>query len=210
MGGGRPAPSPRPASKPWGGRRGRNRVNLLLAVSVRAEPLVAHPCQHLNSGSTPARISPPIQGGKGPVPVRGGAYFSFDSRTHRLEATGREHANVPVDAHSRPLQDDRRPGGPGCLQGRSSSAIDRAASDAPLRLNQPSTRNTLMVRFGSTGRVLFERRGPGGVGRRIGIRRAVVGMARPHRHVRLVRCQSHAAAGRRAQRPGRRVSAHRW
>ena len=36
---------------------------------------------------------------------------------------------MPVDAQSRPLLDERRAGGFGCLPGRASLAIDRAASD---------------------------------------------------------------------------------
>ena len=57
--------------------------------------------------------------------------------------------DVPVDAHSRPLLDDRRPGGLRRLLRRSSLTIDRTASDAPLRLNPPPGRNTLMLPCGS-------------------------------------------------------------
>ena len=42
---------------------------------------------------------------------------------------GGRFTDVPLDAHRRPLLDDRRPGGPRCLPGRSSLRIDRAASD---------------------------------------------------------------------------------
>ena len=46
----------------------------------------------------------------------------------RLEAVGRRRTDVPVDADSRPLLDDRRAGGFACMLGRSSLAIDRAAT----------------------------------------------------------------------------------
>jgi len=56
------------------------------------------------------------------------------------------------------------------LLGRSRLTIDRAAPDGPLALNALSTRNTLMVRFGSDStRDLFERRELGGVGQWVGI-----------------------------------------
>ena len=78
---------------------------------------------------------------------------------------GGRRTDVPVDAHRRPLLDDRRAGGLGCLLGRALLSIDRAASDGPLLLNPLSTQNTLMVRFGShSAHVLSERREPGGVG----------------------------------------------
>ena len=72
---------------------------------------------------------------------------------------------MPVEPHSRPLLDDRRPCGSWVLSGRASLTIDRTASDEALALNPLSTRNTLMVRFGSdSAHVLSERREPGGVG----------------------------------------------
>ena len=80
---------------------------------------------------------------------------------------------MPVPAHSRPLLDDRRPGGFTSLLGRLSLAIDRTASDGPLALNPLSRRNTLMVPIGSTGRVLSERQEPGGAGGWFGVGRVV-------------------------------------
>ena len=45
---------------------------------------------------------------------------------HRLEAVGRKACDVPVDAHSRPLLDDRRAGGPGaCWAGRCLRSVGR-------------------------------------------------------------------------------------
>ena len=52
----------------------------------------------------------------------------------RLEAVGREAADVPVDALRRPLLDDRRVGGLGCLLGQASLAIDQTESDDTIAL----------------------------------------------------------------------------
>ena len=42
---------------------------------------------------------------------------------------GGRSGTLPADAHRRPLLDDRRAGGYGCLLGQASVAIDRAAPD---------------------------------------------------------------------------------
>ena len=97
------------------------------------------------------------------VATTGSAWTRFASRRvqpPRLEAAGRKAADLPVHAHSRPLPDERRAGGLGCLLDRALLTIG-AASDGTFALLLLSNQNTLTVPFRSTGRVLFERRESG-------------------------------------------------
>ena len=70
---------------------------------------------------------------------------------------------MPVDAHSRPLLDDHRPGGFGCLLDRSLIAIDRAASDGMSCSSLPTHRLETMddVAFPEPGMYRLQLHGNG-------------------------------------------------